>query len=397
MRIRLFCCFLLVWLPAAAGAQSRKEPSYQIFGGYTRFSNSFNGVPGSRHGLNGWEAAVGFPPSHHLRFVLDYVAFGGKNLGAPQHGFFGMAGLQYERHFGREGIFAEGLVGDAGLNKDWYSNAGLGTTASFTEFAGGGADTPITHSLAFRIEGGVQHTNFALLTSKIALFPYYRPAGLPDNFARVTAGIVWTHYRRTEANVAEEEESSQGRKESELVYEGEGSFGHYHVFAYTWWSYLHVAGIEYDRHTWGRFADAQLDYVGEILPVVMLQQPKKTDAYGDDLSPGKLTLVPGLGITPIGLRMTWRHGKDLRPFYMIKGGMIFFTKKALSRNASYENFTLQQSVGLQVRLSRRWDVRLGAGDFHFSNAFVVPSDPGIDEMMYNIGLCYHLGKTRWFF
>src|SRR5947209_18555251 len=41
--------------------------------------------------------------------------------------------------------------------------------------------------------------------------------------------------------------------ESELIFEGLGSFGHFHVFAYSWWSYLDVGGIEYDRHSWDRF------------------------------------------------------------------------------------------------------------------------------------------------
>jgi len=33
-------------------------------------------------------------------------------------------------------------------------------------------------------------------------------------------------------------------------------------------------------------------------------------------------------------------------------------------------------------------------DFHFSNAFVVPSNPGIDEMMYQGALSYHLKSRR---
>jgi hypothetical protein len=74
--------------------------------------------------------------------------------------------------------------------------------------------------------------------------------------------------------------------------------------------------------------------------------------------------------------------------------MIGFTHKALSEQASYENFTLQQSVGIQFKLADRWDCRAGLSDFHFSNGFIVPSDPGIDEMSYNAGLSFHLTKRQ---
>jgi hypothetical protein len=47
-------------------------------------------------------------------------------------------------------------------------------------------------------------------------------------------------------------------------------------------------------------------------------------------------------------------------------------------------------VGMELRLTHAWEIRLGAGDFHFSNARQVPSNPGIDEMMYTAGLSYHL-------
>jgi len=179
--------------------------------------------------------------------------------------------------------------------------------------------------------------------------------------------------------------------ESELVLEGLGSFGHCHVFAYSWWSYLDVGGLEYDRHSWDRFLGARRDYVAEILPVAILRQPSKTDVFGDPLSPDHKVNY-GVGISPVGMRMIWRDGKNWKPYYTIKGGVIVFSKKSLSEYASYQNFSLQQSVGIQFKVTPRWDFRMGFADFHFSNAFMVPSNPGIDEMMYSGGICYHLGK-----
>lgn len=49
---------------------------------------------------------------------------------------------------------------------------------------------------------------------------------------------------------------------------------------------------------------------------------------------------------------------------------------------------------MQFRLHDRWDFRAGVSDFHFSDGFMVPGNPGIDEMAYTGALCYHLGKRK---
>lgn len=180
--------------------------------------------------------------------------------------------------------------------------------------------------------------------------------------------------------------------ESEIVIEQLGSFGHYHIFANSWWSKLYWTGIEYDRHSWGQFLGAQMDYVAEFQPLVILRQPARTDVWGNPLTTDK-KLVPGIGLVPIGLRMMWRNGTACKPYLIIKGGMVGFTQKALSQDASYANLSLQIGIGTQVRLTDRLDMRLGYSDFHFSNAFVVPSNPGLDVMAYTGGLSYHLGRT----
>jgi opacity protein-like surface antigen len=179
--------------------------------------------------------------------------------------------------------------------------------------------------------------------------------------------------------------------DSELIVEGEGSFGHYHIFAYSWWSELYTGGIEYDRHTWNYFLKSQMDYVAEILPVTILRQPTDTDVFGDPLSQARF-INPGLGIYPVGLRMKWRYDKGWQPYFIIKGGMLFFAQKALSSDAAHQNFSLQMGIGMQRKLTKRFDVRVGYEDIHFSDAFMVPSNPGLDVMAYDGGIVYRLGK-----
>ena len=181
---------------------------------------------------------------------------------------------------------------------------------------------------------------------------------------------------------------------SDIVIEGLASYGHYKIFASGSGAKLYTAGIEYDRNSWGRFLGAEMDYTAEILPVVLLNEGKHDDVWGTPIGTERQT-VPGIGISPIGFRLLWFPDKAFKPYMMAKGGMIAFTQKVLSQKATYESFSLQSAVGLQARMTPRVDLRLGLfGDFHFSDAFMVPVNPGLDVMNASMGLVYHLGHPR---
>jgi hypothetical protein len=182
--------------------------------------------------------------------------------------------------------------------------------------------------------------------------------------------------------------------ESDLVFEGLASYGHYKIFASGSGTKLYIAGVEYDRHSWGRLLKARMDYVAEFLPVVLLYAPVTQDIWGTPTSPDK-HIVPGIGFSPIGFRMLWRDKKAIKPYLMAKGGVLGFTQKALSQKATYENFSLQSATGVNVRMNERWDLRLGVfSDFHFSNAFIVPVNPGLDVMNANLGLVYNFAAKK---
>ena len=190
MLVRIFSLIALLGLSPALFAQAESTEHYQVYGGYTFLSNSFNGVPGSRQPLNGWDASFAFQPWHSLRFKMETFGYRGTNLNAPQHAYFIMAGGQYGRRLGREFAFVEGLAGDGGINSNWGANATSGETASFAILLGGGLDTPITRRLAFRVDAGYQWSNFFLAPPTLPNIPY-RIAGLPNNFARISTGCVW--------------------------------------------------------------------------------------------------------------------------------------------------------------------------------------------------------------
>jgi Lipid A 3-O-deacylase (PagL) len=138
-----------------------------------------------------------------------------------------------------------------------------------------------------------------------------------------------------------------------------------------------------------------MDYAVEFLPFVLLREPAVTDIWGDPLSPNQ-KLVPGLAITPLGFRLLWRDGKVIKPLWTVKLGGIAFTEKALSTKATYANFTINSSAGIQLKLTRRFDFRVADEFHHFSNAYVNSSDPGLDTLGINFGLVYHLrASSKW--
>jgi len=184
------------------------------------------------------------------------------------------------------------------------------------------------------------------------------------------------------------------RPESQITVEGLVSYGNYHIFASGENCKLYDVGIEYDRHYWGHLFKARVDYVAEVMPMVLLNQPTQMGIFGDTLSQSRKT-VPGVDISPIGIRWLWRDGKTIKPYLMAKGGVLVFSQKPLSNKTTYENLSLQSAWGLEVRMNDRYDLRLGLfGDFHFSDGFIVPVNPGLDVMNATFGITYHLGSKR---
>jgi len=189
------------------------------------------------------------------------------------------------------------------------------------------------------------------------------------------------------------QEQRKRTPESEIALEGMVSYGNWQIFAAGTHEALYTGGLEYDRHSWGKFVGAQMDYAAEVLPLVFLKEPAVLNPYGIDRSKrGDFVILHGLAFSPIGLRMQWRHNKAFKPYFTVMGGAIGFTKKALSPDASYYDFSLRESIGFYLKMSEHLDMRFGLfGDFHFSNAYITNYNPGLDVMNSSLAVSYHFG------
>jgi hypothetical protein len=181
---------------------------------------------------------------------------------------------------------------------------------------------------------------------------------------------------------------------SEIAETGMVSYGNFRVFGAAPRCNIWTAGVEYDRHSWGYHLKAQVDYVAEVLPFVLLSEPLSADKWGNPTSPYQ-QLVHGVGLSPFGFRFLWRSNQRVKPFLIGKIGVVAFPKKILSPDASYANFNFQGDFGVQIRLTERTDLRVDPLIyFHVSNGYLAASNPGFDQMSAKFGLSYHLGKPE---
>lgn len=182
--------------------------------------------------------------------------------------------------------------------------------------------------------------------------------------------------------------------EGEISVMGMVPDGDYRLFAATVRCHAWTIGAEYDRRI-GHVLWARFDWVTEIIPFMILSQPKSADFWGNALTEEQ-ELVPGISISPIGMRFLYRDGKKIRPFFLGKLGVAAFTKKALSPDATYANFNVQAAFGVQYALNNRYDLRVEPFQFfHVSNGYLAPSNPGMDQIGWRVGFTYHLENGRW--
>jgi len=159
--------------------------SMDVFAGGTFAVHSYgNNQDSTNNGFAaGWEAALDLRHAFHLP-ALGVTVDGSGYYGQHAHAYLILAGPQLSGSIGRETIFVHGLVGGAHLNggSDLFP---LMSNLTFAEAAGGGADTALTHRLAWRVAGDYLHTSFTAggqETNQLQL--------VHNNF-RVSTGIVF--------------------------------------------------------------------------------------------------------------------------------------------------------------------------------------------------------------
>jgi hypothetical protein len=129
---------------------------------------------------------------------------------------------------------------------------------------------------------------------------------------------------------------------SEIQIESGDSVGNFHLLGFAENRRLRLFGIEYDHPMFGRLFGSEFDYVGEVLPVLLLNEPARYGANSLALTKQRQEQY-GAGISPIGFRLIWRMPGQIRPALAAKDAAKLGPPRA----------KLDAALALQMGLDRR--------------------------------------------
>jgi hypothetical protein len=159
---------------------------------------------------------------------------------------------------------------------------------------------------------------------------------------------------------------------------------------------------------------ADFEYAVEAFPFWQSYTPKfqrlncplgataASQCYGPTTSGGTYR---GASITPIILRLNFRHGKKVMPWMQGAGGVLYTTRKypgvgdlnvadptqtGPAADTSVWNFTPQFGIGLHYFPQRRRSVDFSANAVHVSSASLGDKNPGV-----NVSVQFSVGYTWW--
>lgn len=187
----------------------------------------------------------------------------------------------------------------------------------------------------------------------------------------------------TVAARAQPEKPAAGRRQ--VQFETGASFGNLHLFAYDENRALHPVGVEYDRPWMRSVIKGNLEYVSEVLPLIILNRAAKY-GVGNSASNTARKNQYGFGVAPAGFRLLWRPVGLLQPYFGVKGGAAYFKSRGPSVVGSRMQFISEFSAGVERAVSARWGFRAGFSDFHMTN--LGRSKSASDFLYFNGGLSY---------
>jgi hypothetical protein len=161
---------------------------------------------------------------------------------------------------------------------------------------------------------------------------------------------------------------------------------------------LFLLGAAYNRLLTKR-ALAALTFTSQLIPVALLREPYLL--HTDIQTVRKFPLSTetrrnyGAGASPAGIKVNFLPDKKVQPFLGIQGGFLYFSRRALSSNASQFNFNIDGRAGLEFSLPSGKAISFAYMFQHMSNAYIAKEDPGVDSHMLTLAYRFplRLGKN----
>ena len=147
---------------AQSSAEAHSTPNFDLYGGYSYVFRTYNPTTTtvSTSGMNGWDASAKVPILGTFLGIKGDVSGFYRNDSPnfnPKTYFF-LLGPQVGVHFGRNTLFAHGMVGSAHLTSSALPN--LKSDNTFAVAVGAGLDVGIARNLAWRVTGDYYNTHY---------------------------------------------------------------------------------------------------------------------------------------------------------------------------------------------------------------------------------------------
>jgi lipid A 3-O-deacylase PagL len=160
---------------------------------------------------------------------------------------------------------------------------------------------------------------------------------------------------------------------------------------------LFLLGAAYNRLLTKRTL-AAFTFTSQLVPVALLREPYLL--HTDIQAVRKFPLSTetrrnyGAGASPAGIKVNFFPDKKVQPFIGIQGGFLYFSRRALSSNASQFNFNIDGRAGVEFSLPSGKAISFAYMFQHMSNAFIAKEDPGVDSHMLTLAYRFplRLGK-----
>lgn len=160
---------------------------------------------------------------------------------------------------------------------------------------------------------------------------------------------------------------------------------------------LFLVGAAFNRLL-ARRSFAELSFTSQLIPFAVLREP-----YFIGTNIQALRNVPpvtetrknyGVGASPAGLKVSFLPRKKVQPFFGIQGGFLYFSKTAVSPQASHFNFTIDGRAGVEFPLSSKKSISFAYMFQHMSNAYIATENPGVDSHMLTLAYRFPLGARE---
>ncbi len=160
---------------------------------------------------------------------------------------------------------------------------------------------------------------------------------------------------------------------------------------------LFLIGAAYNRLL-TRKKIVALTFTSQLIPVALLREPYFLGTNIQAVRKFPLSTEKrrnyGAGASPAGIKVNFLPGKKVQPFFGIQGGFLYFSRRALSPNASRFNFNVDGRAGVEFIVPSGKAISFAYMFQHMSNAYIARENPGVDSHMLTLAFRFPLRLGR---